>query len=169
MSKEWIGPGAQLIGQAGKVFSGISAASAISGEAKTAANNAMASAGIGMRQTKRQADRVAGKQKAITAASGLAVSGTNDTPIEVMMDSAKQAQLQIELIKRNGMIDAEAAKQRGRLAKAAAMGKVTEGFGGMSIWALQNETLINELIRKATGGGANPYDIHDADMAGIYD
>ena len=168
MSKEWIGPGAQLIGSAGKAYSGIAASSGIADQAKAAAGQALESAGVGMRQTRKRARFVEGKQRAITAASGLAVSGTNDSPIEVMMESAREAQLQIELIKRNGQIEAEAIKQRGRLAQAAALSKTTEGFGEMSIWALKNKNLLQELWDKANGGGANPYDLHDQDMAGIY-
>lgn len=167
MSKEWIGPGAQLLGNAGKIVSGISAASATSRQAKNAVDQIMANSRIGVMQTQRKARQVEGKQRAITAGSGLAVSGTNDTPIEVMMDSANQAQLEIELIKRNALIEAENVKQRAGYARANALSTVTEGFGNLSVWSMQNETLLNELWRKAAGGKYHG-DIHEEDMAGIY-
>lgn len=165
MSKELIAPGAQLLGSAGKIISGISSSSAVSRQAKSAVNQIMANSRIGVMQTQRQARQVEGKQRAVTAGAGLVPDGT---PLEVMMDSANQAQLQIELIKRNALIEAENVKQRAAYARANALSAVTTGFGELGVLAMKNETLINELWRKATGGEKYHGDIHEEDMAGIY-
>ena len=161
MSSDYIGPGfLKFIGSAGKILSSARAGSANEDIANVAAKQRLISGKVEVSQIRRQGAQVTGKQRAITAASGLASSGT---PMEIMLDSANQAELEVELAKRSAKIEANAIRSRGALAAQKARRGIAKGIEELGTLALRHfaspearaheaqQTTLQDLWEKANG------------------
>jgi hypothetical protein len=71
------------------------------------------------------AKRTIGKQRAIIGASGL--DTTSGTPLDIMLESAKQAELEALMVEANSERKARGLKYQSNIAKRGASNAITEG------------------------------------------
>lgn len=143
----------QVVGQAGSAVAGSQASSANQRFAKVEAQQAIINAGIEERQSRRRAAQILSKQQAIAAASGLDTS--SGTPLEVMLDSARQAEEEALLIRAGGEAKARAIKAGAALESSRASSAAFGGLAGAGLTLAQNRSVLGDLWRAATGSSAN--------------
>ena len=145
----YVGPLLKVIGGAGSVVTASRAANAN-------AQQAIINSRMQANQISRKARQTVGGQVAMTAAAGLATSGT---PLAVMMDTAREAELDRLTVLRGGKMLANQYRLEGSQKVAAGLMKM-----GTDFFQKDPTSILQDLLNKAvaanrswTGGAANPW------------
>lgn len=120
-----VATGLSLAGTAGKTLSDIQASRAGSRAARAEARSMRESAAFEEAQFRKRAAQLLAKQRAIGAASGVDIS--SGSPLTMMLDSAREAELEALSIRRSGEIGAEGKKFESRLARRRIPGQAFAG------------------------------------------
>jgi hypothetical protein len=142
----------QLAGSVGSMIAGSRASSANQGAAKVESQQAIINAGIEERQSRRRAAQILAKQNAISSAAGVPADAGGST-LEIMLDSAQQAEEQNLVIRMGGQIKSNVAKYKGYIAAQKSIGDFAGGVAGIgSALALANKSsTLGDLWSKAGG------------------
>lgn len=127
-----IGTGLALGGTALSALSGVRSAEAGRQAAKAEAKQAEISAGIEERQARRRAAEIIGKQQNIAAGAGL--STTTGSPLEFMLDSAREAEIEAQNIRYGSSLRQRRSLYEAGLSSGRKAGVIGEGiFRGGSL------------------------------------
>lgn len=116
---------AAAAGTVGKTISGIQTSRAQSKAARAEAGSIRESAAFEEAQFRKRAAQVLAKQRAIGAASGIDIS--SGSPLAVMLDTAREAELEAQAIRRSGEIGVEGKKFESRLVRGRVPGQLFAG------------------------------------------
>lgn len=145
----------QVVGQAGSMVAGSQASEANIRAARAEADQAIFNAGIEEKASRRRATQILAKQRAIGAASGLDTS--SGSPLEIMLDSARQAEEEALTIRMGGVMKANVAKYKGYLAGQSGTANMFGGLAGIGATLASNKSILGDLWTKATGAfGSSP-------------
>lgn len=153
---EYIGPAMQVAGTIGSTIAGRQATSANQDNAKVEAQQAVINAGIEENKSRRNAERVLAKQRAMGAAAG--VDTSSGTTLEVLLDSARQAEDEALTIRAGGQMKANAAKYKGYLAGQKGNAELLGGLASLGGIVANNKSILGDLWTKAKsayGGGSS--------------
>lgn len=117
--------------------------------AKANAKQAIVNARFEEQQSRRQAQRILAKQRAIGAASGIDTS--SGSFLELMLDSAREAEEEALTIRQGGRIQANQARYAGAVAKSRALGDTLGGFGRLGGAVTAHRSVLGDLWTKAKG------------------
>ena len=145
-----IGPAIKLVGQAGSMAASSRAGSFNKRASDVAARQRLIAGDVRAGQIGRAGRQVEGKQRAGIGAAGLVPSGT---PEQIMLDSAMQADLEIQLARKGAQIEANALRTRGAIAQRVARGNVAAGIAkiGEIFSDKKVTTWLEDLWLKAKG------------------
>lgn len=134
-----IATGLSLAGTAGATVSGVQSSIAQSKAAKAEAKSIRESAAFEEAQFRKRAQTLLAKQRAIGAGAGLDIS--SGSPLAIMLDSAREAEIEAQSIRRSGEIGAEGKKFESRLARGRIPGQV---FGGVA----RGGSILSQWLRR---------------------
>jgi hypothetical protein len=118
--------GASLAGTASQTIAGVRASNNASDLYKAEAQSELAAGEYNANLSRQQSKRVMGKARAVIGASG--VDPGSGSPIDIMLESAKQAELEALTIQYQSKTRANQSRMRGQIAKAGAGNALAEGL-----------------------------------------
>jgi hypothetical protein len=148
-----IGLGLAAAGTATSVVGQVKAGNAAQQAGEFNANVATEQATIKENQQRLADQRVLSTARANAGASG--VEGTSGSPLDVMAESARQAEMNALIIRRGGVLDAYAQRKAGNQAQSAArIGAVGSLLTGGASIAKQGQELLD--LNSSGSGGTLP-------------
>ena len=139
----------QVIGQAGSAVAGSQASSANAKADRAEAKQAIINASIEEQQSRRRSRQILAKQEAKGAAAGVDVS--SGSPLEVMLDSARQAEEEALLLRMGGKIRSNSALMRAQLESQKGTSSILGGIAGIGGTLAANKSILGDLWSKASG------------------
>ena len=146
---DYVGPIMQLAGTVGSTVAGQQASSANQANAKLEAQQAIINAGIEENRSRRNADRILAKQRAIGAAAGIDTS--SGTSLEVLLDSARQAEEEALTLRAGGQMKANLARYKGQIAGQKGTADLFGGLASTGAILANNKSILGDLWTKAKG------------------
>lgn len=134
-----VATGLSLAGIGGKTISDIQASRGQARAARAEARSLRESAVFEEGQFRKRAAQLLARQRAIGAASGVDIS--SGSPLTMMLDTAREAELEALSIRRSGEIGAEGKKLESRLARAKIPGQLFAG-------AAKTGSILSEWLRR---------------------
>lgn len=128
-----------VVGTAGQTIAGIQASRGQAKAARAEARSLRESAALEEGQFRKRAAQLLAKQRAIGAASGVDIS--SGSPLMIMLDSAREAELEALSIRRSGEIGAEGKKFESRLARGKIPGQAGAGIA-------KTGSILSEWLRR---------------------
>jgi hypothetical protein len=117
--------GASLAGTASQTVASVRASNNAADLYKAQAQSEIVAGEYNANLSRQQSQRVMGKARAIIGASG--VDPGSGSPIDIMLESAKQAEMEALTIQYEAQNRANQSKARGRIARAGASNALAEG------------------------------------------
>ena len=117
---------ANLTGTIGQSVAGARAASTAQDVASAEAQSELVAGDYNANLSRQQSRRVIGKQRAIIGASGL--DTTSGTPLDIMLESARQAELEALAIQQQSRSRADSLKMKGKIAGRGAFNETAKGI-----------------------------------------
>ena len=118
--------GAQLVGTASQTIAGVRASRAEAKSLKNEAQSELLAGEYNASLVRNRAAYQAGRSRSVGAASGVDIS--SGTPLDVMLESAKQAELDALAERYQANVKAQALKTKGKIAQGQILPQIGTGL-----------------------------------------